>query len=206
MSKAPANRNLLLSVKILIEQARTHVVRNINTTILLTYFQIGRLIVKDEQGGNSRANYAKETLKHLSKYLTKEFGRGYSTDNLQWMRRFYLAYRKYESVIHISAREEATHHKNESAIHKLERQPSAIKQSEIPFTLSWTHYIQLLKIENEEERKFYEIEAAQNNWSVRELTRQFNAAVYERVALSKDKKAVKALAKKVSGLRILQMF
>lgn len=62
--------------------------------------------------------------------------------------------------------------------------------------MSWTHYIQLLKIENEAERNFYEIEATQNYWSVRELQRQFNSAIYERVALSKDKKGLKALAKK----------
>ncbi|MFT3937130.1 MAG: DUF1016 N-terminal domain-containing protein [Chitinophagaceae bacterium] len=65
-----------------------------------------------------------------------------------------------------------------------------------PFTLSWSHYVLLLKIEHQDERNFYEIEAAENNWSVRELTRQINAAVYERVALSKDKKGVKELAKK----------
>lgn len=69
-------------------------------------------------------------------------------------------------------------------------------QSQFPFSLSWTHYIQLLKIESESERNFYEIEATQNHWSVRELQRQFNSAIYERVALSRDKKGVKSLAKK----------
>jgi len=82
MPKTPANRNLFLSVKALIEQAQAHVVRNINTTMLLTYFEIGRMIVEDEQGGSERADYAKNVLKSLSTDLTKEFGNGYSIDNL----------------------------------------------------------------------------------------------------------------------------
>lgn len=64
------------------------------------------------------------------------------------------------------------------------------------FTLSWTHYVQLIKIEDEDERDFYEIEAASNNWSVRELRRQYNAALYERVAASRDKEGVKEMAPK----------
>lgn len=66
----------------------------------------------------------------------------------------------------------------------------------LPFTLSWTHYVQLLKIENEDERNFYEIEASQNNWSVRVLARKYNSAIYERLALSMDKEGVKQLAQK----------
>lgn len=64
------------------------------------------------------------------------------------------------------------------------------------FLLSWSHYTLLLKIENENERNFYEIEAANNNWSVRELQRHYNSSLYERIALSKDKKKVKELSSK----------
>lgn len=135
--------------------------------MLLTYFEIGNIIVKDEQNGNERAGYAKEVLKNLSKNLTKEFGRGYSVNNLQWMRKFFITYQKYET-------------------------PSR----NFPFKLSWSHYIQLIKIQNENERGFYEIEATQNNWSVREPTRQYNSALYERLALSRDKEEVKQLAQK----------
>lgn len=127
MSKIPANRNLFLSVKILIEQAQTHIVRNVNTTILLTYFEIGRMVVEDEQGGNKRADYARRVLKSLSTDLTKEFGKGYSVDNLQWMRRFYLVYQKYESLIHISSSGSTNQSKNESLIHK---------STKFPFNLS----------------------------------------------------------------------
>ncbi len=162
---------LFLSIKDVIENAKRNIVRNINTTMLLTYFEIGRMIVNDEQNGKDRAAYAKETIKNLSKQLTKEFGKGYSVSNLEYFRKFYLTFQNRISQ-------------------------STIGKSEISFTLSWTHYIQLLKIENEEERKFYEIEATQNNWSVRELTRQYNSAVYERLVLSRDKGEVKQLAQK----------
>lgn len=167
MKEKFVSSSLFLSIKDVIENAKGNIVRNINTTMLLTYFEIGNMIVKDEQNGNERAGYAKEVLKNLSENLTKEFGRGYSVDNLQWMRKFFITYQKYET-------------------------PSR----NFPFTLSWSHYIQLIKIQNENERDFYEIEATQNNWSVRELTRQYNSALYERLALSRDKEEVKQLAQK----------
>ncbi|WP_288447059.1 PDDEXK nuclease domain-containing protein [uncultured Chryseobacterium sp.] len=177
--------HLFISVKQLIENAKSSIVRNINTAMLLTYFEIGKVIIENEQDGKDRAEYAKETLKNLSKQLTKEFGRGYSVDNLQWMRKFYLMYQnriseKYETVSRNSA---------EAVIYE------SVSRNSF-FSLSWSHYIQLMKIENSDERNFYEIEANQNNWSVRELTRQFNSAIYERLALSRNEKEVKKLAQK----------
>jgi hypothetical protein len=100
--------HLFISIKQLIENAKSSIVRNINTAMLLTYFEIGKVIIENEQDGKDRAGYAKETLKNLSKQLTKEFGRGYSVDNLQWMRKFYLMYQnripeKYETASRNSA-------------------------------------------------------------------------------------------------------
>ncbi|UTG62093.1 DUF1016 family protein [Elizabethkingia anophelis] len=177
--------NLFISIKHLIDNAKSSIVRNINTTMLLTYFEIGKIIVENEQDGKDRAEYAKETLKNLSQQLTKEFGRGYSVDNLQWMRKFYLMYQnrifeKYETASRNSA---------EAVIYE------SVSRNSF-FSLSWSHYIQLMKIENSDERNFYEIEASQNNWSVRELTRQFNSAIYERLALSRDSEEIKELAQK----------
>lgn len=177
--------NLFISIKHLIDNAKSSLVRNINTTMLLTYFEIGKIIVENEQGGKDRAEYAKETLKNLSKQLTKEFGRGYSVDNLQWMRKFYLTFQNrmtenYETVFRISSEDSNYESGSRNSI----------------FSLSWSHYIQLMKIENEEERNFYEIEASQNNWSVRELTRQYSSAIYERLVLSRDREGVKQLAQK----------
>jgi predicted nuclease of restriction endonuclease-like (RecB) superfamily len=179
-----AKKKLYQSVSALIKQAQQQVVRNINTTMIVTYFHIGRMIVEEEQKGQSRATYAKETITNLSNHLTQEFGKGYSTSNLEYFRKFFMLYneRISQSVIGKSQR--------------TKKSQSVIGESDFPFKLSWTHYIQLLRIEDEKERSFYEIEAVQNNWSVRELTRQFNTALYERVALSKDKRTIKTLAKK----------
>lgn len=194
MAKAISGKSLFLSISDLIKEAQQHVVRSINTTMLLTYFEIGRMIVEDEQAGSKRAGYAKETIAQLSKDLTRAFGKGYSTTNLEYFRKFYLIYpdRISQSVVGKSGLSKKT----ETTGQKRGISQSLIGQSSFPFSLSWTHYIQLLKIDNEDERGFYEIEATQNNWSVRELTRQFNSAMYERVALSKDRKGVKELAKK----------
>lgn len=176
-----AQNQLFQSIKSLVETAKSSIVRNINSTMLLTYFEIGKMIVEDEQNGKERAGYAKETIKNLSALLTKEFGRGYSVTNLEYFRKFYLTYesRNSQSLIGISS---------------ISQSPTG--EFKIPFTLSWTHYVQLIKIQNQDERDFYEIEATQNNWSVRELERQYNSSVYERLALSKDKEGVKKMAKK----------
>ena len=187
MSKVVSKKELFQSIKALIQEAQQHIVRNVNTTMLITYFEIGRMIVEDEQQGNKRAGYAKETIRNLSISLNNEFGKGYSEDNLQMMRRFYLSYKKYEPLVRIS---------NYTTLPISEPLVRKSKPQEFPFKLSWTHYIQLMRIENEDERSFYEIEAIQNNWSKRELTRQYNASIYERLALSKDKKAAKKLSQK----------
>ena len=155
----------------LLQSARQNVVRTINQTMVYTYFEIGRMIVEDEQQGQERAEYGKGVLKELSVKLRAEFGKGFSVQNLENMRKFYLLYAvdtKSQSLIRISENSN--------------------------FTLSWTHYLVLIRIEKQQERNFYEIEALNNNWSVRELKRQFDSALYERLALSRDKKGVKQLA------------
>lgn len=166
------------SVKSLIEEARRHVVRNVNTTMVFTYFQIGRMIVEEQQGGKERADYAKETITLLSEQLTQEYGKGYSTSNLEYFRQFYSTYQSRIS----------------QTVFGKSDLPGAFDIFSKHFALSWSHYTQLLKIKNDEERRFYEIEAHKNNWSLREMQRQLNAALYERLALSKDKEGVARLA------------
>lgn len=170
---------LFESIKTILSETQAHVVRSINSAMILAYFQIGKMIVEDEQSGIQRAEYAKETISRLSKELTKEFGKGYSADNLERFRKFYIIYQR-----RISA---SVMRKSISAIQD---------KGEFPFRLSWTHYIQLLKMKDDNERSFYEIEASANNWSVRELQRQYNASLFERLSLSKDKESVHQLAKK----------
>ena len=157
--------SFIIEIKTLLVSAKNRVYQNINSVMTQTYFEIGKKIVQEEQKGEKRAKYGKYILKNLSEELTKEFGRGYSIDNLENMRKFYLAYSKSETVSR-------------------------------KFQLSYSHYIFLSKIKNEQERNFYEIEAIENNWSLRELRRQFDSALYERLTLSKDKKELKELSQK----------
>ena len=162
----------------LLKEARRSVVQTVNKTMVYTYFEIGRMIVEEEQNGKERAEYGKQILKELSKRLISEFGKGFSVTNLQQMKNFYNIYGKQQTL---SAKSEKY-----SKTHTLSAE----------FNLSWSHYLKLMRIENEDERKFYEKEAYINNWSLRELQRQFDSALYERLVLSRDKKAVKELSEK----------
>ena len=164
----------------LLKNARSKVVQAVNTTMVYTYFEIGRIIVEEEQKGKERAEYGKKILKKLSQKLNKEFGRGFSVDNLENMRKFYLTYSISETVSRKSISR-----KSETVSRKFEN---------IEFQLSWSHYLFLMKIDNLDERKFYEIEAQNNGWSLRELQRQFDTALFERLVLSRDKKGVKELS------------
>ena len=156
----------------LIEEARKRTVTAVNTAMGYTDYEIGRMIVEDEQQGEQRAEYGATMLKKVAERLTRKFGKGFSLTNLKQMRSFYLVY----------------------TMQSLEKGQTASDQ--LHFTLSWSHYLKLMRIENPGERRFYEIEATENNWSLRELQRQFDSSLYERLALSKDKKGVKSLAQK----------
>lgn len=149
-------------IRVLLVEARQSVVKQVNATMIKTYYEIGRRIVEQEQQGKEVANYGDYILVRLSESLSGSFGKGFSKRNLELMRQFYLTYR--------------------------------IAKSPISQSLSWTHYIRLMRISDPDERRFYEIEAVNNNWSVRELNRQFDSALYQRLALSRDKEAVKELA------------
>ena len=157
------NNNIYQEIKELLYSAKNRVYQTINTTMTQTYFQIGKRIVEEEQGGEIRAEYGSALLKNLSSELIKEFGKGYSEQNLKNMRQFYLIYQKRQTV-----------------------------SSE--FKLSWSHYIFLTRIENINERNFYEIESIENSWSLRELKRQFDSGLFERLKLSSDKQKVKELS------------
>ncbi len=171
------NTNLLLNQAVqLVHAARQIVVRQTNSLMVYTYYQLGRLIVEQKQEGKARAAYGKDTIKLLSKRLTSEFGNGFSADNLENMRRFFLAF--------------------QDKIGLLISETVSRKSFDDIFPLSWSHYVILSKIDNQEERSFYEIESTQASWSVRELQRQFNSGLFERLVLSTDKQKIKKLAAK----------
>lgn len=171
----------------LIETARGKVAHVVNTTIVNTYFEIGRLIVEIEQGVDLRAKYGQSILKDLSRRLTEKFAKGFSVDNLQNMRRFYLTYSKYEKPSRKFGQDISTSF--------ITDKPLGVEPSNsIKFSLSWSHYIVLMKIKNEDERKFYEIEAFQQHWSEPQLKRQYQSSLYERLALSRNKEEVLKLS------------
>ena len=92
------NNSMVLEIRELLENARKNVAQQVNTQLLTTYWNIGRIIVEYEQQNQIRADYGKQTLRELSKELTREFGKGFSRSNLQNMRAFYLAYEKCQTV------------------------------------------------------------------------------------------------------------
>ena len=160
------NNNLIEQIKTLLEASRQKIATTVNTTLLQTYWQIGRLICEYEQSEPIRAEYGKQTLKLLSKELTKEFGKGFSVSNIQFMRRFYQTYQI--------------------------QQTASVK-------LSWSHYCELLSISDDDKRSFYEKECINSRWSVRELRRQIESSLFERLLLSNgeaNKERVMSLATK----------
>lgn len=200
MSKEVQNTNLFQQVAVLLKNAQQQVLRNVNSTMVFTYFEIGRMIVEEEQNGKERADYGKQVLKGLSEQLTREFGKGFSLSNLEQIRKFYMIYSKSETLLRILQIQNS-----QSVIVESE---STIPQSLIVefkkfdyqtlisfFKLTWTHYVFLMRINDENERSFYEIETEKNNWSVRELKRQYDSALYARLALSRDKEGILKLAK-----------
>lgn len=177
----------LSEVIALIQQARSIAARQINHLQVQTNFEIGRRIVEEEQRG-VKAEYGTRLLLSLAEALTKEFGSGFSRRNLDYMRRFYLVYR--DRFTPIWQKPSA-----KSKIPKIAQTASAQSAIVQPApNLSWSHYVFLIAIKSVEERQFYEIESAQNDWSLPELRRQFDSGLYERLALSRDKAGVLALS------------
>lgn len=167
----------------LIRYARGMAVQQINLIELLTNYALGRWIVEEQQHGQDRAQYGAHIINRLSEALTKEFGRGYGIATLKNCRQFYVAYKDRISQTLFSL----------FAVQKSQTLFSQLKD-EPPFTLSWSHYLQLMRIDNTDVRRFYEIEATKGLWSIRTLQRQYNASLYERLALSRDKEKIMLLA------------
>ena len=100
MTKIEKTDNNIFYDKIaeLLKNARNKVIQTVNSTMVFTYYEIGRLIVEEEQKGRQRAEYGKQLLKGLSKRLNSEFGRGFSVTNLQQMKNFYNVYGKQQTL------------------------------------------------------------------------------------------------------------
>ena len=194
----------------LLELARNRVMITVNQTMVLTYFEIGRMIVEDEQNGENRAEYGKKLLKDLSIHLTEKFGRGFSETNLRQMRNFYESYSQQIQQTVSSEFKIIDKKKQQTLPAELQTTENQIVEKEqtlsdifnisqknvVNFTLSWSHYLKLMRIKDINERKFYEIESFKNNWSLRELQRQYDSALYTRLSLSKNKEEILQLSEK----------
>ena len=173
------NQRFYKEVVELLNNARNKIKRNVDSVMTYTYYEVGRRIIEEEQKGKERAEYGKQLLKNLSKVLTKEFGKGFSATNLKQMRKFYLLYSNKVIGQTVSG----------------EFENAAEILGKFDFKLSWSHYIFLMRLE-ENERSFYEIESDKNNWSLRELKRQYDTGLYQRLIISKNKDKIETLAKK----------
>ncbi|MBI9113354.1 YhcG family protein [Maridesulfovibrio ferrireducens] len=184
------DRHLIKELRNIISQARSLVVRHVNSLQVVSNYLIGQRIVEFEQGGAERAEYGKSLLKCLSTELTAEFGRGYSHRNLDLMKKFYLIYK----IAGISQTSSAKLLPVESA-DGVSSDVIMISQTlSAKFKLSWSHYVFLMTVGDQKGRSFYEIEAINGDWSLKELRRQCNSSLYERLALSRDKDGVQKLA------------
>lgn len=189
-------KTLLPQIRELITSARHAAVHTVNTLQVVTNYEIGRLIVEQEQQGAERAEYGKVLLKELSAALTAEFGHGFSTTNLKLMRQFYLTYRQ-QIGQPLSGHLYPLPKGQTLSDQFMELPPQVAISDKSPiFRLSWSHHVFLLSIRNENERSFYVVESVNQNWSLRELKRQFNSGLYERLVLSRDKEKVQELAQK----------
>ena len=236
-------------IREILESARTRVARSVNSTQVVANWLVGREIVEDEQKGHKRAEYGGQLLEEISKRLKIEFGAGYSVDNLELFRRFYLVYPHLISdAVRRKSFEDIGNKGSENGdtgpdqfmvagFAKIENLYLMRKESDNPVisdamprnlaiinisqnfgtssplnrdlwrpgqlhtNLSWTHYRRLVRVDKSEIRAFYEIETVRNNWSARELERQINSLLYERLALSKDKKGLLQLATKGQEVR-----
>ena len=174
----PINQSFLENVSEVLAQARKNAKTAVNLAMVYAYYEIGRMIVEEEQHGQNRAAYGKQILQELSKYLSEKYGKGYSAENLKLMRRFYNVY------LHDQI--------GETVFTQFENLPAVSTGRK--FYLSWSHYLKLMRIDNIDERHFYEIESVKNDWSLAELKRQYGSSLYERLALSTNKDKVYRLA------------
>ena len=178
----------------IIEVARHQAARSVNAVLTAAYWLIGHRIVEFEQAGEKRAEYGSALIERLAADLTPRFGRGFSRQNIQQMRLFYLFYPAEQIRQTLSGelgqplRQPIC--QTESGKLQTVSAESVLRSAATCFPLPWSAYVRLLSVKNENARQFYETEALRGGWSVRQLDRQINSQFYERTALSKNKAAM----------------
>lgn len=183
----------------IIDAARGQVARTVNTAVVHAYWLIGREIIEVEQRGQARAEYGEQLVRQLARRLSEQYGSGFSYPSVKRMKQFYLTFPKGSAIGPPRSPEKGStplslfdgDDKGSTALSL----STASEAAPFPALLSWSHYLVLLRVQADPARSFYEIEAAREGWSVRELERQIASHLYERLAKSRDKDEVLALAR-----------
>jgi predicted nuclease of restriction endonuclease-like (RecB) superfamily len=201
----------------ILESARASAARSVNTAQVVANWMVGREIVEEEQQGLTRAGYAERIVALLSERLGADYGTGYSAQNLAYMKQFYVLYpkligdrqifhalrgksteslhkRKKKMLSGILERQLQAEHETVNIFHALRGKSKKWQPGQLHPGLSWTHYRTLLRVDRPIARAFYEIEAASQAWSARELERQIDSLLFERLARSRDKKELMKMA------------
>jgi len=179
-------KDILDDISTLLREARISTGRVVNSIVTVTYWEIGRRIVEYEQKGEPRAEYGAMLLKRLAVDLTARFGKGFGLSNLKLIRKFYLTYQdrgKSQTLSGLFSNERTSKSQTPSGL---------LASSGITgiFRLSWSHYAMLTILDDDIKRNFYEEKAIRGGWSVRQLERQIDSMLFERVALSRKKTAL----------------
>ena len=186
-------------VVVILEDVRRHVARTVNNAMVVAYWLIGREIVQELQGGAGKAGYGKQIITDLSRQLTERYGKGFSVSNVRNFRQFYLVYKQRTPEIRYPVGSGFGHGPEKrypagSESMRIQHPMDVESTQRFHPDLSWSHYRALMRVENEEARQFYEQEAARNHWNKRQLERQINTLLFERLLKSRDKEGVLQLA------------
>lgn len=209
MKNTPEKSNSLFNrIVSILEEARSNVVRSVNTNMVLAYWLIGREIVQELQGGEERAEYGKQVIEKLSKQLTELYGQGFSEQSLQNFRRFYLVYENRIQILSPAGRESSETPISSPAgrelsdeyfpvneiVPSLEKSHSAGSELSQSFSpqLSWSHYRALMRVKDDNARLFYEKETIECGWSKAQLERQIHSSYYDRIISNRGKKGLAA--------------
>ena len=176
--------DLVQNIGSALQKARANAIETMHQQLLIANWEIGKYIVEFEQQGKEKAVYGSQLLSKLSKDLKAKHGKGFGISNLQYMRSFYIKFPKFQTSLKSSINQTSGKSKSKTAIHQTSGK------------LTWSHYAELISVSDDLARSFYHIQCQKENWSVRELKRQINSALFQRLALSNDKKGVLKLAEK----------
>ena len=201
----------LARIREILANARNHALRTANAAMVAAYWEIGREIVEEEQRGAARADYGSRLFGRLSSALAERHGKGFDERSLRRYRQFYQIYKRRPPLLRASSSDQqlttgriraspGPESATRQAQEKIRASPgpeSAPKDSLAPLSLelSWTHYRTLIGVSHPDARSFYEVECIKSGWSVRELRRQIDSLLFERLARSRDKEGVLALAR-----------